>query len=139
MNENVPVSPLTARVMLVDDEESIRHAVYELLASEEIYALTAAGADECLEFLRGGFRGVILMDVMMPKMNGWETIREIQKSGLMEGNLISMLTAMDIPDSEMDGLQEIVIDYITKPFEPLMFIDTVKKYLFLHEQVRGGN
>jgi DNA-binding response OmpR family regulator len=101
--------------------------------------VTAAGADQCLEYLRGGFRGVILMDVMMPDRNGWDTIREIQESGFLDGNIISMLTAMDAPDDRMDGLQEMVLDYITKPFEPAALINTVKNHLVLLEQVRGSN
>lgn len=129
----------TARVMLVDDEECIRETISELLDSEEIAVVTAAGAHECLRLLREGFRGVILMDVMMPGMDGWATIREIERAGLMEGNIISMLTAMDVPDERMEGLQEYVIDYITKPFEPSGFIATVRKYLILLDQNSGGN
>jgi DNA-binding response OmpR family regulator len=79
------------------------------------------------------------MDLMMPVKNGWDTIREIEKAGLLEGNIICMLTAMDAPDEQMEGLQEFVLDYITKPFEPAELIKTVKKYLILLEQVRGRN
>lgn len=120
--------------MLVDDEECIRETIRELLDSEGIDVITAGGANECLRMLRGGFRGVILMDVMMPVMDGWATIREIEKEGLMGGNIISMLTAMDVPDERMEGLQEYVIDYITKPFDPSGFIATVRKYLILLDQ-----
>jgi CheY-like chemotaxis protein len=124
-------------VMLVDDDECIRDTVSELLDSEGIRAVTAAGADECLHLLRLGFRGVILMDVTMPGLDGWATIREIKKAGLLEGNLISMLTAIDAPDEGMEGLQEVVIDYITKPFEPSTFIPAVRKYLALLDQLPG--
>jgi CheY-like chemotaxis protein len=125
------------RVMLVDDEECIRETIRELLGSEGINIATAVGANDCLQQLRSGFRGVILMDVMMPGMDGWATIREIEKAGLMRGNIISMLTAMDVPDSRMDGLQEVVIDYITKPFEAAGFIASVRKYLALLDQLAG--
>lgn len=134
MGETAPVdgfSPKSARVMVVDDEKCIRATIYELLASEGINALKAAGSDDCLQLLRAGFRGVILMDVMMPVRNGWDTIREIKKEGLMDGNIISMLTAMDIPDQRMEGLQEFVIDYITKPFDPNELIAAVQRYLAL--------
>ena len=134
MGEIAPVngfSPKSVRVMVVDDERCIRATIYELLASEGINALKAAGSDDCLQLLRDGFRGVILMDVMMPVRNGWDTIREIKKEGLMDGNIISMLTAMDIPDQRMEGLQEFVIDYITKPFDPNELIAAVQRYLAL--------
>ena len=125
------------RVMLVDDEECIRETISELLDSEGISVVTAAGASDCLRLLRDGFRGVILMDVMMPGMDGWATIREIDKVGLLQGNIISMLTAMDVPDERMEGLQEVVIDYITKPFEAPGFVAAVRKYLALLDQLNG--
>jgi len=127
------------RVMLVDDEECIRETIRALLDSEGINIVTATGATECLHLLQCGFQGVILMDVMMPGMDGWATIREIERAGLLQGNIISMLTAMDVPDEKMVGLQEVVIDYITKPFEPAGFIASVKKYLSLSEQLKGAN
>ena len=100
--------------------------------------VVASGSDECLALLRGGFRGVILMDVMMPGRNGWDTIREIKQAGLLRGNIISMLTAMDVPDLQMEGLQDVVIDYITKPFEPQELLASVRRYLEFFEQLQSA-
>lgn len=140
MSESAPVdgfSPKSARVMVVDDEKCIRVTIYELLASEGINVLKAGSSGDCLRFLREGFRGLILMDVMMPGCSGWDTIRAIKDEGLMEGNIISMLTAMDVPDQRMEGLQEFVIDYITKPFEPNELIAAVHRYLALLDGPTG--
>lgn len=125
------------RIMLVEDDEAIRETICELLASEGIEIIAVAGGNECLNRLSAGFRGLILMDVMMPGMDGWTTIREMKNAGLLEGNIISMLTSMEVPDQRMEGLQEIIIDYILKPFEPSAFITSVKKYLLLLEQTAG--
>lgn len=125
------------RLMLVDDEECIRETICELMAMEDIAIVTAVDGNDCLRQLRGGFRGVILMDVMMPGMDGWATIREMEKTGLLHGNIISMLTAMDVPDERMEGLQEVVIDYITKPFNMTSFIAAVRKYLDLLEHLEA--
>lgn len=125
------------KVMVVDDDLSIRNMVSVVLSRYGIGVVMADGARECLRRLREGFRGVILMDVMMPDKNGWDTIREIKMESLLEGNIVVMLTSMDIPAEEMDGLQEIVMDYITKPFKPADFVATIKKYLgFLEQQGR---
>ncbi len=121
-------SPLP-KVMLVDDEESVRKLVRELLTDNGIEVVTADGADACLHQLRQGFRGVILMDLMMPVKNGWETIREIQRAGFLPGNIISMLTGVGTPDEGMEGLQEVVTDYITKPFTTDEFLSAVTRYL----------
>lgn len=127
------------RVMLVDDEECIRETITELLASEGIGIITVANAQECLQLLQGGFRGVILMDVMLKGLDGWTTIRKIEAEGLLHGNVISMLTSMNVPDSRMEGLQEVVIDYITKPFEADCFIAAVRRYLALLDNIEVKN
>lgn len=127
------------RLMLVDDEECIRETVCALLTMENIAIVTAVDGFDCLRQLRSGFRGVILMDVMMPGMDGWATIREIEEEGLMAGNIISMLTALDVPDARMEGLQEYIIDYITKPFEPSVLVATVRKYITMLDQNIGEN
>lgn len=138
MDENASRN-IKPRVMLVDDEECIRETVCELLDSVGINCVTAAGAGECLDFMREGFRGVVIMDVNMPGMDGWDTIREIDRAGMLRGNVFSMLTGMEAPDERMEGLQEIVIDYITKPFEADLFIKAVTGYLTLLDQIESGH
>lgn len=132
-------SVVTPKVMVVDDDECIRQAMHALLTFEGFDVVTAVGGDDCLRLLGEGFRGVILMDIMMPGMNGWDTIREIEKAGLLHGNIISMLTAMGEPDEQMEGLQEVVIDYITKPFEAKELVDVVRRHLGLLEQMYVGS
>lgn len=122
---------MDAKVMLVDDEEMIRESVELFFQSEGITILTAASGDECLDYLENGFRGVILMDVMMPDMNGWDTIRKIVEGDLYEGNIIVMLTALDAPDNKMDGIQEYVTDYLTKPFNPDELMEILQYYFTL--------
>ena len=124
---------MNARVMLVDDEEMIRDSVAVFFQSEGVGILTAASGEECLEHLDAGFRGVILMDVMMPEMNGWDTIRRIVENDLYEGNIIVMLTALNAPDNKMEGIQEYVTDYLTKPFNPDELMDVLRYYLGLME------
>jgi len=116
------------KVMVVDDDPYILLAVRELFESEGIEVITALGGKECLEEMKKGFKGVILMDIMMPVMDGWDTIREIVNQGFLEGNIISMLTARDVPDEKMEGLKEYVLDYITKPFDSNELVATVKGY-----------
>jgi DNA-binding response OmpR family regulator len=115
-------------VMIVDDDSHIRLAVKELFESEGVGVVTADGAEQCLRELEKGFRGVILMDIMMPEKDGWDAIRDMVDRGLVRGNVISMLTAREVPDEKMSGLQEYVIDYITKPFDPKEVVATVKEY-----------
>lgn len=117
------------QVMVVDDDVFILEVMEELFEPEEIRVVAAESGDACIAELEKGFRGVILMDVMMPQKDGWETIAEMIDRGLMEGNIVAMLTAKDIPDTELDSLKEHVIDYITKPFEADEIVAIVKGYL----------
>jgi len=119
------------RVMIVDDNENIRDTIDILFQTEGIKITTASGGNECLVHLEAGFRGVILMDVMMPHMDGWDTISRIVERGLYEGNIILMLTAKEAPDTKMERLQEYISDYITKPFDTVLLIDVVKYYSLL--------
>jgi len=119
---------MDAKVMLVDDEELIRESVAAFFKDADVGIITAASGEECLDYLEKGFRGVILMDVMMPEMNGWETIRKIVDADLYEGNIIVMLTALNAPDNKMEGIQEYVTDYLTKPFNPDELLETLDYY-----------
>ncbi|MDY6965435.1 MAG: response regulator [Halobacteriota archaeon] len=116
------------RVMIVDDEPSILIAVRVLLEPKGFEVVTVDSGMKCIEVLKEGFKGVILMDVMMPRMDGWDTIQKIVDEGLSEGNIIVMFTAKEIPGPKMEGLQEYVMDYITKPFENEKLVASINEY-----------
>lgn len=117
------------KVMMVDDDPDILTTVRTIFEAEGMDIITVGNGKECIEELKRGFRGVILMDIMMPRMDGWDTIQSIVEEGLIEGNIISMLTAKDTPDQIMEELAEHVVDYLTKPFEADELVTTVKDYL----------
>jgi len=104
--------------MIVDDDEGVLSTVALLLETQGFNVAKAPSGRDCLELLRRGFHGVILMDIMMPEMNGWQTIRSIVAEHLLQDNLICMLTAKAEPGPEGEGLQECVFDYLPKPFGP---------------------
>jgi DNA-binding response OmpR family regulator len=75
-----------------------------------------------------GFQGVILKDIMMPHMDGWQTIREIVARGYTKGNIISMLTARGDFDPIAEDIRPYVKDYLVKPFDLKPLVNKVKKY-----------
>jgi len=104
-------------VLVVDDDEDLRRTLV-LILRRAGYSVTAVrGGDECLEKMREGFRGVILMDIMMPGKDGWETVQGIVEGGWLPGSLICMLTACVQPVPTVEGLRESIFDYLVKPFE----------------------
>lgn len=127
------------RVMIVDDNEFIRESLEILFQTEGVRIANAEGGEKCIDHLEAGFRGIILMDVMMPQMDGWDTVREIVSRGLYEGNIILMLTAKREPDDKMEGIQTYVTDYITKPFSGIELLDLVKYYSTLLKEAVPSN
>jgi DNA-binding response OmpR family regulator len=117
------------RVMVVDDARWIREGVKVIFETAGLGAIAVASGRDCIEEMAKGFRGVILMDIDMPSMDGWDTIREMVSRGYVEGNIICMLAGWDVPDEGVEGLQEHVLDYITKPFDPEELVTTVRGYL----------
>ena len=81
-----------------------------------------------IEELEHGFKGIILMDIMMPHMDGWTTIRQIVTKGLDKGNIISMVSAKDECDWKLNDLKQYVKNYITKPFDNRQLLQIVKSY-----------
>lgn len=111
---------------MVDDNITILETVKAMLEYVGHEALTADSGEACLELLRSGFRGVILMDFMMPELNGCETLKAIVDEGLFEGNVVCMLTGEKEPPAELETVSEYVLDYIRKPFSMAELIDPVE-------------
>ncbi len=117
------------QIMIVDDDPSIRARVEIVLNTKGYSICVVESGKRCLDKLREGFSGLILMDVMMPEMNGWDTIESIEDEGLHGGNVICMLTAVHDPGPELERLTESVMDYVRKPFTSEELLGTVAEYI----------
>jgi len=115
--------------MIVDDDPSVLYTVEWILGDEGFRTLAVSSGADCLKELRHGFRGLILMDIMMPYMSGWQTIEAILDEGLMDGNVVCMLTAARPPADQSEHLNEHVMDYVHKPFGSDELLSTVNNCL----------
>jgi CheY-like chemotaxis protein len=122
-------TPTVRRVMIVDDEPAVQYSVKRLLEFCGFQIETASNGPECIARLKEGFHGLILMDIVMPDMDGWDVVKAIVDLGLFEGNLICMLTGQEVPDVKMEYLKEYVLDYIRKPFDGRKLVQVVTEYL----------
>jgi CheY-like chemotaxis protein len=116
-------------VLLVDDDASIRETVAILLGEDEYDLVQAASGEEALVRLRDGFRGLVLLDVMMPGLDGWEVVHAMESEGLLERNVLCMLTAVQDPGPALDRLKDRVQDYVRKPFTAESLLDAVEANL----------
>ncbi|MDY6911280.1 MAG: response regulator [Chloroflexota bacterium] len=128
---------MARRIMVVDDEAGIRLTVRVVLEPSGFEIVLADSGRKCIEKLQQGFRGLIFMDIMMPEMTGWDTIKEISRAGLLEGNLISVLSAKQPLDGDAEGLGDIGLCYLSKPFEPMELVShAINRYSCLDNQGR---
>ena len=116
------------KIMIVDNDPDILITIRELFEPEGFEVYTVPCGKDCIQELENGFKGVILMDIMMPHMDGWSTIREIVTKGLDKGNIISMISAKDECDWKFDDLKQYIKNYITKPFDTRQLLHIVKRY-----------
>ena len=97
------------RIMVVDDDPDILIAIRKIFEREGYEVFTVDSGMDCLKELERGFKGIILMDIMMPFMDGWDTIEEITKRGYTKNVVISILTAKGTPDhNKMRGLESFI-------------------------------
>jgi two-component system KDP operon response regulator KdpE len=102
-------------ILIVDDEPPIVRLVKAKLRLDGYEVLTAARGDEALSMLQEQTPDLVVLDVMMPDMDGFETLRRIRQHSQVP---VVMLTARGSDADKLRGLQSGADDYITKPFNP---------------------
>ena len=116
MAENVNESREVA-ILVVDDEDSIRKYLQRLLSLKGYIVHEANSGSAAIDFLRNrGFPTVIFLDIMMPEMDGMETLREIK--GMNENIPVIMLTCLGQTSTIVEAMQLGATDYLVKTCEP---------------------
>jgi two-component system alkaline phosphatase synthesis response regulator PhoP len=116
---------MTIKVLTVDDEPDVRRLIEVKLKKAGFEVITAADGEEGIEKAKAENPDLILMDVMMPKMDGYTAVQKI-KTEMDPAPLVMMLTAKGSEDDVMQGLVGGADDYIIKPFAPREPITRVK-------------
>ena len=103
------------RALLVEDDREIANQIADLLKRERLDVTVAANGEEGLDEALSRSYGLVVLDVMLPKMDGWEVCDEIRQAGITTP--ILMLTARDSIDDRVKGLEGGADDYLPKPFD----------------------
>ncbi len=111
------------RVLVVDDEPRMIHVIRLNLEHDGFEVVEATSGSEALEALRDRLPELILLDVMMPDMDGFETLQLIREISTVP---VIMLTAKGEEDDRIRGLELGADDYITKPFSPREMVSRVR-------------
>ena len=123
------MNPADIRILIVDDEEDIREILEHNLRKEGFQVETAENGKTALSLTRSWNPHLILMDVMMPEMDGMETTREIRVGLKNTKVIIAFLTARGEDYSQISGFESGADDYITKPIKPRVLISRLQALL----------
>ena len=120
------------KILIIDDDLRHDKMMSYLLLSKGFDVTYALSGQEALEKLRLKVidrPDIILMDIMMPQMDGFETFKEVRKSPDMKDTPIIMLTALSDPQNQEKAVAIGAADYIEKPFSPSDVIARIRKVL----------
>ncbi len=118
---------LKARIMIVDDEESIRFIVRRMLRASGYEVVEASSGEEALEKLKTENVDLVLMDVMMPGMDGWEATRRIKGNEKTKRIPVAMLTVRGEDEDKTTSFREAMADaHINKPIIREKMMGTVE-------------
>jgi DNA-binding response OmpR family regulator len=123
------------RVLVVDDDEVIRQLITVNLELEGFDVHTAQDGQDCLDKIKDVRPDVVTLDVMMPRLDGWETAARLRQDTDLDNVAIILLSAR-AQEADVERGSRIGVDaYLTKPFDPDDLVDTVRR---LGDEKRGG-
>ena len=115
------------KVLVVDDESRMRKLVADFLVKKDYDVVEAENGEQAVDiFFQDKNIALIILDVMMPKMDGWQVCREIRQYSKVP---IIMLTAKSDEKDELLGFELGVDEYISKPFSPKILVARVEAIL----------
>ena len=117
------------KILLVDDEVDVLDFMKYNLEKEGFWVYTAKDGIEAIQLAKKVSPAIIILDLMMPKMDGIETCRELRTMPEFKNTLIAFLTARDEDYSQIAGFEVGADDYITKPIKPRVFISRIRALL----------
>lgn len=113
-------------ILIVDDEPRLVRAIRLYLEMEGFHVLTAGSGDEALDRVRTDLPDLIVLDVMLPGTDGFETLRHLR---VLSNAPVIMLTARDGEGEKVRGLQLGADDYVTKPFSQTELLSRIRAVL----------
>jgi DNA-binding response OmpR family regulator len=116
-------------ILIADDDDLILEFLRRKLAGQLFRVLTAPDGETALELARAELPDVIVLDVMMPKRDGFSVLQELKADPATTAIPVIMLTARKTQDDVIQGLEQGVADYLMKPFMPSEFLARVEKVL----------
>ena len=123
------------KILVVDDEKNMRKIISDYIKSNQMLVETACDGETALEMIEENNYDLIVLDVMMPKVDGWSVLREIKKHKEIP---VLMLTARSEESDEIFGLELGADEYIGKPFSPKILMARIALLLKRYEKTEDS-
>ena len=121
------MSTSPGRILVVDDDEVIRQLITVNLELEGFDVETAYDGQDCLDKIKDVAPDVVTLDVMMPRLDGWQTATKIREDDSLSTVRIVLLSAR-AQEADIERGDKIGVDaYLTKPFDPDDLVETVRQ------------
>lgn len=117
------------KILVVDDEINITQILQFSIGAEGYEVITAQNGEEAIDKARREQPDLIILDIMMPRIDGYEACRILKANPLTKNIPVVLLTAKGRDIDKRLGLEVGAIDYIVKPFSPNKLIDRIHKLL----------
>lgn len=124
-----------SHILIVDDSMALLEQAEEILGESYQISVAASGKQALRFFSKGKRTDLILLDILMPEMDGYETLKQIRKIEGCQDIPVIFLTSLDDEESELHGLLVGASDYITKPFNPAILAARVELRLRMENQL----
>ncbi|PIR65783.1 MAG: DNA-binding response regulator [Candidatus Omnitrophica bacterium CG10_big_fil_rev_8_21_14_0_10_43_8] len=116
-------------ILVVDDEKELAALVSLHMKMAGFEVLTAANGEKALELSREEKPDLIILDLMLPKIDGWEVCEQLRQDAVTKDIPVIMLTARTQIEDKLKGFEAGADDYVTKPFSPRELVARVKRVL----------
>lgn len=120
------------KILIIEDDEDMIHILKSILELEGYEIAWAGDGEEGLRKIKEYNPDLLILDLILPKIDGNEVCRRIKKDAQLSKIPVIMLTAKGTTKDELEGIIDGAEDYIAKPFNPLDLIETIK-YLLTKE------
>jgi len=127
------------RILIADDEPDLRRLVSFTLSRHGYEVMEARDGAEALEILKTERPDLILLDVMMPVLSGYDTLRAIKADESLADIPVVMLSAMSQSWEVAEGMEYGAADYICKPFNPTGLVERIEGFLEKADTTQGAD
>ncbi len=121
-------------ILMVDDNKINLQTLYQILDDRKFKLLVARSGEDALRIAAKARPDLILLDVMMPGIDGYETCRRLKAQENARNSTVIFLSALQSPQEKVKGLSLGAVDFITKPFDPEEILARVSRQLDVHLQ-----